>query len=140
MTNSELIRPAAYWLGMLMLSGAMLAGGASSGKGGPRGLEGSWRGGGWVSFAGGARERARCHVHYSQARGSQYSISATCATDSGKVSQTARVRKAGARTYQGSFYNKEYDVSGHIHVVLHGDRQTVTLTSDSGAARLTLRR
>jgi hypothetical protein len=140
MTNVKSKRPAPYWLVMLMLSGVALAGSPSSGKSEPGGLEGSWKGGGWVSIAGGPRERAHCHLRYSAASGSQYSITATCATDSGKVSQTARVRKSGERSYQGSFYNSEYDVSGQIRVVLHGNSQTVTLSSDSGSAQLTLTR
>ena len=32
-------------------------------------LAGSWSGGGWVSFASGNKETARCHAHYSRAGG-----------------------------------------------------------------------
>ena len=59
-------------------------------------LAGSWTGGGWVSFASGNKERARCHAHYSRAGGSNYELNATCATASGKASQTALVHQTGA--------------------------------------------
>jgi hypothetical protein len=53
-------------------------------------LGGSWRGGGTVTYSSGHRERARCSAHYSGGSGSQISVSATCATPSGSVSQSAR--------------------------------------------------
>jgi hypothetical protein len=129
------------WLAMLALAGAGMVGASSIGQAEPGGsLEGSWKGGGWVSVVGGSRERAHCQVHYSAANGAQYSLTATCATDSGKASQTARIHKAGEHAYKGQFYNAEYDVTGQIRVIVHGNKQTVTLTSDSGTALLTLTR
>jgi hypothetical protein len=139
MTNTKSKRSTAHWLAMLLLSGAALGSVTSTGRC-EGGLEGSWTGAGWVSVAGGNRERAHCRVHYSPTNGSQYSINATCATDSGKVSQTAHVHKSGNNSYQGSFYNSEYDVSGQIRVIIHGNSQTVTLTSEGGSAQLTLSR
>lgn len=141
MTNAKSMRSATRWLVMAILSGVALAGMASSGKSEPGSLTGSWSGGGWVSLADGSREKAHCNLHYTPAGGSQYSISATCASDSGKVSQTGRVRKSGENSYQGRFYNSEFDVHGQIRVVLQSsNKQTVTLTSDSANARLTLSR
>jgi hypothetical protein len=58
----------------------------------PAGLAGS-SGGGWVSFSSGSKERARCHAHYSRQSETSYSLSATCATASGKASQTATLHK-----------------------------------------------
>jgi len=103
------------------------------------GLEGSWSGGGIVSFASG-RERASCRAHYRRAGKSGYAVSATCATASGRAAQTASLRQVGENSYSGSFYNSEYSISGVIHVVVHGANQTVRLNSDSGSAILSLSR
>lgn len=129
------------WLAVLALAGAGMVGASSIGQAEPGGsLEGSWSGAGWVSIIGGSRERARCQVRYSPANGAQYSLTATCATDLGKASQTARIHKAGEHAYKGQFYNAEYDVTGQIRVIVRGNKQTVTLTSDSGTALISLSR
>src|SRR5215472_10821889 len=67
-------------------------------------LSGSWSGGGTVAYSSGHRERARCQVHYSGGGGSQVTASATCATASGRITQTARLRKTGPNSYSGSFF------------------------------------
>jgi hypothetical protein len=103
-------------------------------------LEGSWSGGGLVAFASGQHERARCRAHYSRASATVYTVTATCATPSGRATQTATVRKVGGNSYRGYFHNSEYNVSGTIHVTVGGNRQSVRLTSDSGSASLELRR
>jgi hypothetical protein len=61
-------------------------------------LEGSWSGGGSVSFASGSREQAHCRAHYRRAGNNSYSVNATCATASGRAAQTATVRQVGGRT------------------------------------------
>ena len=104
------------------------------------GLEGSWSGGGTVSFASGSTERARCRAHYRRAGSTSYTLNATCATASGRASQTASVRQVGENRYSGSFYNSEYGISGVISVVVHGRSQTVRLQSDSGSAVISLSR
>jgi len=104
------------------------------------GMEGSWSGGGTVSFASGSTERARCRAHYRRAGSASYTLNATCATASGRASQTASVRQVADNRYAGSFYNSEYGISGVISVVLHGRSQTVRLRSDSGSAVISLSR
>jgi hypothetical protein len=104
------------------------------------GLEGSWSGGGTVSFASGSTERARCRAHYHRAGSTSYTLNATCATASGRASQTASVRQVAENRYAGSFYNSEYGISGVISIVLHGRSQTVRLRSDSGSAVISLSR
>ena len=104
------------------------------------GLEGSWSGGGTVSFASGSVERARCRAHYRRAGSTGYTVDATCATASGRASQTASVRQVGENKYAGSFYNNEYGISGVISVIVHGRSQTVQLRSDSGSAVISLSR
>jgi hypothetical protein len=103
-------------------------------------LEGSWSGGGTVTFASGATEQARCRAHYSRAGTASYTVNATCATASGRAAQTAKVRQVGNNRYSGSFYNSEYSISGVIHIVVHGASQTVQLISSSGSGVLNLSR
>jgi hypothetical protein len=104
------------------------------------GLEGSWSGGGTVTFASGSTERARCRANYRRAGSASYTLNATCATASGRASQTASVRRVGDNRYVGSFYNSEYGISGVISVALHGRSQTVRLRSDNGSAVISLSR
>ena len=105
-----------------------------------RSLEGSWRGGGSVSFASGTHEQARCRAHYRRAGMNKYTVSATCATASGRAAQTATLRQVGENRYSGNFYNSEYSISGVIYVVVRGTSQTVRLISDSGSAIFNLTR
>jgi hypothetical protein len=104
------------------------------------GLEGSWSGGGTVSFASGSTEHARCRAYYRRAGSASYTLNATCATASGRASQTASVRQVAENRYSGSFYNSEYGISGVISIVVHGRSQTVNLRSDSGSAVISLSR
>ena len=104
------------------------------------GLEGSWSGGGSVVFASGAREQARCRAHYRRAGRNVYSVNATCATASGRASQTGTVRQVGENRYSGSFYNSEFGISGVVSIVVHGARQSVRLVSDSASAVINLNR
>jgi hypothetical protein len=103
-------------------------------------LEGSWSGGGTVSFASGARERASCRARYSRAGKNSYTVNATCATASGRAAQVATLRQVGENRYSGSFYNSEYGISGVMQVVVRGTSQSVRLISDSASAVLNLSR
>lgn len=111
--------------------------GARGGEGGGS-IAGSWSGGGTVFYASGQRERARCHATYSGG-GSTVMMSGTCATPSGSASQSARLRRVGANSYSGSFFNSQFNASGSIHVTVHGNTQSVSLHSGAGSASLTLR-
>jgi hypothetical protein len=102
-------------------------------------LAGTWIGGGVVAYVTGGRERARCQANYSGGS-STISVNATCATPSGSISQFARLRKTGANSYAGTFFNTQYNTSGSIHVVVHGNTQSVSIASGSGSASLSLRR
>jgi uncharacterized protein (DUF2147 family) len=103
-------------------------------------LSGAWSGGGAVSLANGAKEKARCRANYKKAGGAAYVMSATCATPSAKVAQTAQLRKSGANSYAGTFYNPEYGVTGSIRVTVNGNRQSVYLSGDAGSAAFSLRK
>ena len=101
-------------------------------------IAGSWSGGGTVVYASGQRERAHCRASYSGGGGSVM-MSGNCATPSGSVFQSARLRRVGANSYAGSFFNSQYNTSGSISVTVHGNTQSVSLQSSAGSASLTLR-
>jgi hypothetical protein len=103
-------------------------------------LSGSWSGGGWIAFASGTREKARCRARYSKASSNSYRMRATCATVSGKASQTATVYRLSRGRYRGSFYNTEYNVSGTIRVVVRGRSQSVSLAGDGASASFSMRK
>lgn len=100
-------------------------------------LSGSWSGGGTVVYSDGHRERARCRASFSPA-GAHVSVQAMCATPSGSVEQSASLRRTGPNSYSGSFFNPQFNVSGSIHVSVHGNTQSVQLRSASGSASLVL--
>jgi hypothetical protein len=85
-------------------------------------------------------ERASCRARYSRGGRNTYTVNATCATASGRATQTATVRQVGDNRYSGSFYNSEYSISGVIHVVVRGASQSVRLISDSASATINLSR
>jgi hypothetical protein len=103
-------------------------------------LAGLWTGGGTVTYASGDRERARCRVHYAPRGGKRIAATATCATASGSVSQTALLAKTGEGRYSGRFFNEQFSVSGSIQVIVNGSSQLVRLFSSSGSAVLNLSR
>ena len=123
---------------VLSLALAVLAlddGGAQSAS-----LDGSWSGGGSVTFASGEREAVRCRAQYSRSSQTSYFVTATCATASGRTTQTATLRHVGSNTYRGNFHNSEYGISGTISVVVSGNRQAIRLNSETGTASLELHR
>ena len=99
-------------------------------------LQGTWSGGGPISFASGAKEYAKCRARYTRASNEGYVVSAICATASARAAQTATLRKIADNRYRGTFYNREYGISGTITVVVRGATQSVSLTSDAGWASL----
>ena len=70
----------------------------------PSDIEGSWRGSGFVSYAG-QKERVTCRATYSHVSGKSYELSATCAAPSGSLSQSATVRYVGGNRYRGEIYS-----------------------------------
>jgi hypothetical protein len=137
--KTQMINRLARSAGILSLAVLPVVGVIGPSEAEPGGLAGSWSGGGWVSFASGSKEKARCHARYTGGGGS-YTVSATCATASGKASQTATVYKVTGSRYRGSFFNSEYNVRGTIRVVLHGKSQSVSLSGDGASAQLSLSR
>lgn len=103
-------------------------------------LVGSWSGSGTVTLANGAREKARCRASYISAGGRTYAMSATCATQSAKVSQTAILSQNTKNRYGGTFYNPEFGVTGRIRIIVSGKRQTVYLSGSAGHATFSMHR
>lgn len=141
MNNLNMLNRAARTTAVLSLAALPVLGvvGASSAEPSAASLSGSWSGGGWVSFSNGSREKARCHASYSGG-GASYTVTATCATASGKASQTAKVYRVSGSSYKGSFYNRDYNVRGSIRVHVKGKSQSVSLSGDGTSAQLNLRR
>jgi len=141
MNNSNFVNRLARRAAVLSLAIVPVAGfiGPSEAESNTTSLAGSWSGGGWVSFANGAKEKARCNAHYSGGGGS-YTVTATCATSSGKASQTAKVYRVSSSSYRGSFFNSEYNVRGSISVRVNGKSQSVSLSGDGTSAQLSLKR
>jgi hypothetical protein len=115
-----------------MLAVAAPAAGAES-------LSGGWSGGGKV-FYGGTREKASCRARFSKTGGSSYSMSASCATPSGRVDQSASIHSVGANRFSGSFHNSQYGVSGSISISVSGGSMSVSLSGDGGGGSLRLHR
>jgi hypothetical protein len=132
--GAGLLRPAYYCV--LVLINLIVLTETSRGESGV--LAGLWNGGGTVVYASGGRERARCRAHYTPQGDARVILVATCATPSGNVTQTAKLRKTAAGHYTGTFYNEQFSVSGTIHVIVNGSSQIVRLVSNSGSALLTL--
>jgi hypothetical protein len=103
-------------------------------------LAGSWSGSGNVTLSNGAREKARCRASFVPAGGKTYAMSATCATASAKVSQTAILSQNTDNRFGGTFYNPEFGVTGRIRVILSGNRQTVYLSGSAGHATFNMQR
>lgn len=103
-------------------------------------LSGAWSGGGSVVYSTGSKEKARCRAQFKSTGGSSYAMNATCATASGKVAQSATLRKTGANSYSGSFRNPDYNVTGSIRVTVSGNSQSVSMSSDAGTASFSMSR
>ena len=112
----------------------------SSANAEPASLTGSWNGNGSISFSSGSKERARCRAHFAKTGASSYAMSATCATPSAKVDQSATLYRSGANSYTGSFFNQQYNTGGSIRITVSGRTQSVRLSGEAGSAIFKLRK
>ncbi|MDX2308728.1 MAG: hypothetical protein NW216_10860 [Hyphomicrobium sp.] len=97
-------------------------------------LDGSWSGPGSVTYPSGAKEAARCLANFKKKTGTSYSVSARCASPSGKVEQSAVLTSVSDNVYSGSFFNAEYKVDGTITVTINGNVQNVSITTPAGSS------
>jgi len=114
---------------------AMSAAGAESGA-----LVGTWSGTGSIAFASGSKEKARCRARFAKTGEISYEMTATCATSSAKVDQTATLIKTGANTYAGSFFNQQYNTGGSIRITVSGRTQHVRISGEAGTAVFSMRK
>jgi hypothetical protein len=103
-------------------------------------LVGTWAGNGDINFASGSKEKARCRAHFSKVGERSYEMSASCATASAKVDQTAQLTKVGANSYVGSFFNQQYNTGGAIRITVSGRTGSVSLSGEAGTAFFRLRK
>lgn len=106
----------------------------------PAGLEGAWSGGGKVNFPSGETESARCRANFRKQGGNSYSMSATCATPSLRVQQTAVLRQTGPGHFAGEFHNAEYNINGSIRITVSGRSLSASLNGGGGSAHFSLSR
>jgi hypothetical protein len=103
-------------------------------------LVGTWVGNGDINFASGSKEKARCRAHFAKTGERSYEMSASCATSSAKVDQSAQLTKVGANSYVGSFFNQEYNTGGSIRITVSGRTGSVSLSGEAGTAFFRLRK
>lgn len=102
-------------------------------------IGGTWNGGGTVTLPSGSTERIRCRATISQ-RGDQAYMTATCATTSMRVNQTAELFRVSANRYIGDYLNRDYGVSGSIRVTVSGNSLNASLSGGGGTAQLSMNR
>jgi hypothetical protein len=103
-------------------------------------LVGTWAGNGSINFASGSKENARCRAHFAKTGERSYEMSASCATPSAKVDQTAQLTKVGASSYVGRFFNEQYNTGGSIKITVSGSTGSVSLAGEAGTAFFRLRK
>jgi len=100
-------------------------------------IEGSWIGSGTVSHRGNV-DRVQCRVRYTKSSENSYATSSVCTTENGRYDVSGHVTNIGGNRYQGTVTSG--NETGRVIVVHRGDQQSVTVTSPSGSAKLTLSR
>jgi hypothetical protein len=102
-------------------------------------LEGYWKGSGIVSHKG-ANDRVECRVRYTRAGGGSFSYTATCAMESGKYDLTGSVTNTSSSRYSGTVVggSEGSRETGRVSLIQRGKALSVSVTSRSGSARMTL--
>ena len=100
-------------------------------------IEGTWIGSGTVS-RGANVDRVQCRVRYTKSSENSYATSSVCTTENGRYEISGHVTRIGGNRYQGTVTSG--NETGRVTMVHSGDRQSVTVTSPSGSAKVTLSR
>jgi len=100
-------------------------------------IEGSWIGSGTVS-RGANVDRVQCRVRYTKSSEKTYATSSVCTTENGRYEISGHVTNIGGNRYQGTVTSG--NETGRVIMVHRGNQQSVTVTSPSGSAKLTLSR
>lgn len=101
-------------------------------------LEGSWSGGGTVTFSTGNVESARCKASFRRRSGETFAMNAVCATPSGRVAQTAELNRVSNTRFSGEFHNSEYGITGNISITLRGNTLSASLDGGGASASFSL--
>jgi hypothetical protein len=100
-------------------------------------IEGSWMGSGTISHRANV-DQVRCRVRYTKSSENSYAVSSVCTTKNGRYDISGHVTNTGGNRYQGTVTSG--NETGRVIMVNRGDQQSVTVTSPSGSAQLTLSR
>ena len=100
-------------------------------------IEGSWIGSGTVSRRANV-DRVQCRVRYTKSSENDYATSSVCTTEHGRYEISGHVTNIGGNRYQGTVTSG--NETGRVTMVHRGNQQSVTVTSPSGSAKLTLSR
>jgi hypothetical protein len=131
----RIIPAAALALTLGMLTAADAASAAS--------IIGSWSGRGTVRLTTGEVEPVSCKVRYENGgdvAGKTYVLNAKCAATAGTFDIYGRISQRSANVYGGSLFNAQQTVAGTVTISLHGNSQSVSVSSERGTGRVKLRR
>jgi hypothetical protein len=127
-----------WLLAPLVIAGLLGAGSVSVANAAPADLAGSWSGSGKIVMPSGNSERARCRASFRKSGARGFTMTATCATASAKVQQTATLQRISDNGFSGSFFNAEYGVSGAIAITARGNTLAVSLSGGGGSGSFSL--
>ena len=133
---------ATFTAGLIVVSALTLSSGppAIAAPQGSAGLEGTWSGAGSVRFPTGDIEKVRCKATFTKRGSASYSMTAICATASGRVQQTAVVAQTSPNRFIGNFENLEYGITGSLHITLKGRSMNAAFAGGGGSATVTMSR
>jgi hypothetical protein len=102
-------------------------------------LEGDWKGSGVVSNNILA-DHAKCEVRCARAGDRSFSYTATCTTESGTYDLTGTVNNTSGSRYSGTVASdgQQGHKTGRVFLIQRGKYLSVSVTSRSGSARITL--
>jgi hypothetical protein len=100
-------------------------------------LQGQWRGSGVVTYRQ-SKDPVRCRVSFQRLSATAFSLSSQCSAENRNYDVKGRVVAAGNDRYSGRVEGD--GTSGAVVIVQRGNRLSVSVTSERGAASLSLSR
>ncbi len=100
-------------------------------------LQGQWRGSGVVTHRK-AKTPVRCRVSFYKLSATAFSLSSQCSAETRSYDVKGRVVASGSDRYSGRVEGD--GASGAVVIVQRGNRLSVSVTSERGAAMLSLSR